>query len=108
MPRLLPLLLLPLAAIAADEPLPPPDLQPTPDGAPEVSEEVEPTVTITRRKEGLVSEYRVNGRLYMVRVEPDKGVPYYLVDTDGDGQLDVRYNDLHDNIMIPGWVIMSW
>lgn len=108
--RLLPALSFCLCAAAlAQQPPPPPELQPVPDGAPEgESGAVEPEVTIIRREGGTIQEYRFNGRLYMVKVQPDKGIAYYLIDTDGDGELDVRYNDLHDNIMVPGWVIYSW
>lgn len=91
----------------------PANLQPVPDGAPEAqvepgSETRQPEVTIRRRGEGVIEEYRVNGRLYMVRVVPRRGVPFYLIDSDGDGQLDVRRNDLDDGLMVPSWVLFSW
>lgn len=35
-----------------------------------------------------VSEYRVGGQLRMVRVVPAHGIPYTLMDTNGDGRLD--------------------
>jgi hypothetical protein len=34
-----------------------------------------------------VEEYRMNGVLYMVKVTPTVGPPYYLIDTTGDGNL---------------------
>ena len=30
----------------------------------------------------------------MIKVNPARGTPYYLVDTDGDGNLETRFNDL--------------
>ena len=36
----------------------------------------------------VVTEYRVNGSVAMVKIEPNRGPTYYLVDADGDGRLD--------------------
>lgn len=35
-----------------------------------------------------IEEWRVNGRLHTVKVTPARGPVYYLVDSDGDGQID--------------------
>ena len=44
----------------------------------------------------------------MIKVNPAKGVSYYLVDTDGDGNLETRYNDLQSGMLIPAWVLLRW
>ena len=44
--------------------------------------------TRTESNGDVVTEYRVNGALAMVRIEPARGVVYYLVDSDGDGRID--------------------
>lgn len=36
----------------------------------------------------VVTEYRVDGRLRALRVEPARGATYYLFDRDGDGVVD--------------------
>lgn len=36
----------------------------------------------------VISEYRVQGQLRMVRVQPARGPVYYIVDRNGDGRLD--------------------
>jgi hypothetical protein len=36
----------------------------------------------------VVAEYRVQGQLTMVRVQPKRGPVYYLIDSNGDGRLD--------------------
>lgn len=69
---------------------------------------IEPEVTIIRRKDRTVEEYRINGELYMIKVTPSKGVPYYLMDTDGDGSLETQRNNLDPNILVPSWVIFRW
>jgi hypothetical protein len=65
-------------------------------------------VTIIERDQGEVQEYRSGGRLYMIRVVPNRGVPYYLVDTDGDGNLDTRMHGLSPDFLVPAWVLYSW
>lgn len=36
----------------------------------------------------VISEYRVQGQLRMVRVQPAHGPVYYMMDSNGDGRLD--------------------
>lgn len=69
---------------------------------------LEPEVTIINRGENLVEEYRINGQLYMIKVIPKKGIPYYLVDSDGDGSFDVRQNELDEELLIPQWILFRW
>ncbi|MCW8958360.1 MAG: DUF2782 domain-containing protein, partial [Gammaproteobacteria bacterium] len=47
------------------------------------------------------------GQLYMIKITPGKGRPYYLVDTDGDGSLETRRNDL-DSPEVIKWRIFTW
>lgn len=65
-------------------------------------------ILIQNPKQEIINEYRVNGKLYMIRITPEKGAPYYLVDADGDGELETRTNELAPNFLIPSWVIFSW
>jgi hypothetical protein len=91
-------LLLFLTGIASAQQSPPPDLQPIPDGPPSVAPEkgpAVPEVTIRRVETGVIREFRLGGRLYMV-------------DTDGDGSLETRYSDLDPRIAIPAWVLLRW
>jgi len=82
------------------------ELPPEPESAPpEEEEEVE--VTIIRRKDAVIEEYRVNGELRAVKITPTYGEPYYLVDTDGNGHMERRLS-LSDGLRIPSWVIYSW
>jgi hypothetical protein len=83
-----------------------------------VAETIEPEIVIqpgeksavTTRKQGgsTIDEYRANGELYMIKVTPRKGPVYYLVDSNGDGDLDARKTDLDPNMLIPTWVLFSW
>jgi len=70
-------------------------------------EELQPEVTIVHRGKEIVEEYRVGGQLYMVKITPSKGLPYYLMDMDGDGSLETRRNDL-ENPPVVQWRIFTW
>ncbi|HUP93284.1 MAG TPA: DUF2782 domain-containing protein [Burkholderiales bacterium] len=79
-----------------EPPPPPPGFEPDPA--------LEPQVTIQRRGSETVEEFRVNGRLYMVKVTPAHGVPYYLIDDVGRGDFSRR--DSYDTgTRPPMWVI---
>ena len=90
----------------ADDPAAPPPL-PLP---PKVTgEEVEPSVVIRREEERMIEEYSVQGRVYMVKITPDKGKPYYYFDEDGDGQLELHPGDEAMNPVRPAyWKVKEW
>jgi hypothetical protein len=79
------------------EPLPPP---PTMDGG----SDNEPEVTIIKQTEQTVEEFRVGGKLYMIKITPKVGPPYYLVDDRGDGKF-ARQESLDSGFRPPRWVI---
>lgn len=87
------------------EPVPaPPDIpEPLESGQP-----IEPEVTIIRREKETIEEYRVNGNLYMVKIIPIVGKPYYLIDRDGDGRMEKRMSEIYDTDTVPQWVLFSW
>ncbi|BBL75906.1 DUF2782 domain-containing protein [Methylomagnum ishizawai] len=99
---------LPVHADDAPELLPdPPDLPPpVQSGQP-----MEPDVTVIRKEGGeVVEEHRINNRLYMIKVKPIIGPAYYLLDKDGDGNMDVRRNfeSGEQNPNVNQWVLFSW
>ncbi|MDH3899960.1 MAG: DUF2782 domain-containing protein [Gammaproteobacteria bacterium] len=108
---LLTLILLVPLNILAEAPPPP---EPVPDAPPPVptgvdpAEEFEPEVKITKRSESTIYEYSIKGQVYMVKIVPRVGYPYYLIDTDGDGSLESRYNKLEPELVVPNWMIYRW
>jgi hypothetical protein len=80
---------------------------PTVPVPPTRAERVEPEVTIIETDEEVIYEYRVKGQVYMVKIEPIVGPPYYLLDTDGDGTLDVQ-ESREPNLALPQWLLFSW
>lgn len=72
-------------------------------------EQLEPTVTIREAEDRLIEEYRISGRVYMIKITPKKGIPYYYVDTDGDGQLELDENQQALAPVQPvHWKILEW
>jgi len=63
----------------------------------------EPEVTVTTHGEERREEFRMGGRLYMVKVTPKGGRPYFLVDKEGKGEF-VK-NDIQHDVSPPMWVI---
>ncbi len=76
--------------VLAEEPVPAVPQPPTLPTPVESGEVLEPEVTIIETDKGTIYEYRANGQVYMVKVQPFAGPPYYLMDIDGDGEMDVR------------------
>ncbi len=72
-------------------------------------EQIGPTVTIREEEERLIEEYRLNGRVYMVKITPKVGVPYYYIDSDGDGKLELDMDQRALNPVQPVyWKIKEW
>ena len=77
---------------------------PVQDGEP-----MDADITITRQGEKTIHEYRVNGKIYKIKVIPDIGPAYYYIDPDGDGEMEeVSESDLDSLIKINQWTIFSW
>ena len=69
--------------------------------------EAAPTVSIRTDGSGdVVEEYRLNGRIYMVKVRPPRGLPYSLIDTNGDGRLDAK--DGEGPVRPVYWTLYEW
>ena len=101
-------LLAPLFALAADKPVlePLPEPPPPPAGY-EPDAASEPQVTIIKRGEESIEEYRINGQLYMQKVTPAHGVPYYLVKENVDGGW-ARMDGPGERLAIPNWVLFRF
>jgi hypothetical protein len=107
--------------LAQDDPAKPPEIPPPSDESsngqvkeppipPKVQDEqLEPTVTIREEEDRLIEEFRRNGQVYMVKITPKGGIPYYYIDTDGDGQLELDEPSRAMNPVQPVfWKIKEW
>jgi hypothetical protein len=68
---------------------------------------MEPDINIIQEDDRTVEEYRMNGQLYMIKVTPSIGKPYYLMDSDGDGSLETKSFEL-DSGAVPNWILLEW
>ena len=101
----------------------PVNVEPVPDGPPlppsrvESGEALDPLVHTTGREHEFITEYRVNGHLRAIRVDPDGFPAYWLIDADGDGRIDTdgtarlgrRAGGLDSaGELRPYWRLFSW
>ena len=113
MRRILSVLLLVSAPVWAQQAAQSGDLQPLPavppppPGMEAFDAALEPQVTIVKAEKETREEFRIKGKLYMVKVTPSVGKPYYLVDRQGDGSF-VEADIAPNPIRPPMWVIHSW
>ncbi|MDX1459601.1 MAG: DUF2782 domain-containing protein [Xanthomonadales bacterium] len=91
-------------AAPAEDPAAPPPLPPkVTDG------DVIPSVVIRTEEDKRIEEYSLNGRVYMVKVTPAVGPPYYYMDDDGDGLLELQPGDEALNPVRPAyWKVKEW
>lgn len=103
-------LVIPPLEKAAAELEEPPAVPEPPELPPRVQsgEEMEPDITIIRKGKDTIQEYRRGGKLYMIKVKPQVGPAYYLLDKDGDGHMDIRKNDLDKNSDVNQWLLFEW
>ncbi len=91
---------------------PPKDLQPLEDIPPpplnkDGESADEPQITIVKKKNGdTVEEYRINGQLYMMKVTPAHGVPYYMHREDQEGGW--TNDGPNKPLVIPKWTIFRF
>ena len=91
-----------------EEVQPPPDtLNNAAGNAPDIEEgAIEPQITIRKKGSETVEEYRINGEMYMMKVTPAHGVPYYLHKEDSNG---VWINDgPNPPLSVPKWILFRF
>ncbi|AUB80331.1 DUF2782 domain-containing protein [Candidatus Thiodictyon syntrophicum] len=104
--------------VLAEDPPPPPATPPAPGAggflespsvapSPVTGDPVEPEITIREGANETIYEYRVRGRLYMTKIQPQIGPAYYLIDSNGDGSLDQR-SSIPMDINVNQWLLFSW
>ncbi len=106
---LLPGSLLAQEDLAKPPPIPPADTEDVPIPPKIQEEQIVPTVTIREEDERMIEEYRLNGQVYMVKVTPKGGIPYYYIDTNGDGRLELDMDQSAMNPVQPVyWKVKEW
>jgi len=65
---------------------------------------LEPEITITEGKDETVEEYRVNGQIYMIKIIPKIGKPYFLLNRNRASEPPHRGN-MESGVSVPMWEI---
>jgi hypothetical protein len=90
----------------------PPGTAPLDEAAPArpLTESGAPEPEVTTRTEGgqTFQEYRIKGKLYMVKVTPKHGKAYVLMDHKGDGTFSKQDHTLDPQIRVPQWVLVEF
>ncbi len=91
---------------------PPPGLEPLPEAEPPPPEiandpELEPQITVVRRDNVTMEEYRQGGRLVWVKVTPQVGRPYFLIPEGANGAM-VRRDSLDSGLRVPMWLLFTF
>jgi Protein of unknown function (DUF2782) len=67
---------------------------------------IEPQITIRKKGKETIEEYSINGEVYMMKVTPEHGVPYYLHKEDSSG------NWINDGpnkpLSVPKWILFRF
>lgn len=72
----------------------------------EFSNEPTPDINIVDKEDATHYEHRIAGKLYLIKVVPKFGFPYYLIDRSGNGNFERV--EVGDKISTPKWVLFSW
>ncbi len=91
---------MPPAGLQALEEIPPPTIV----GEDQLTNE--PQVTIVQKKGETVEEYRINGQLYMMKVTPAHGIPYYMHKEDQSGGW--LMDGPNQPLSIPKWTLFRF
>ncbi len=86
-------------------------LEDVPPPPPMITTKPEPEPQVTTRTEGeqTIQEYRINNKLYMMRVTPKHGAAYVLMDQKGDGTFTRLDSPITEgNLRVPQWVLMQF
>jgi len=95
--------------LAKPPPIPPANAEDVPIPPKIQDEQIVPTVTIREEEEQMIEEYRLDGQIYMVKVTPRGGIPYYYIDTNGDGKLELDMDQSAMNPVQPvHWKVKEW
>lgn len=65
-------------------------------------------VRIVARENHDVEEFRVGNKVHMIKVKPKGAPPYYLIDEDGNGDLQWRRGPDLERTSVPHWSIIRW
>lgn len=101
-----------LPALASEppglQPLPAPPPMPAASAAGPGQPTPAPAPSARPRKADEVKHYRKRSEVYMLKVTPAHGVPYFLVDPAANGKSARTTGTTDATLAVPSWVVRSW
>ena len=73
-----------------------------------IDDGLEPEINIQQFDNREVQEYSVNDHVYMIKITPAVGSPYYLVDPDGTGEMEYKRDTVGLQVNPPQWTLFRW
>ncbi len=73
-----------------------------------IDEALEPEINIQQFDNREVQEYSINDHVYMIKITPTRGSPYYLVDPNGTGEMEYKRDTLGLEVNPPQWTLFRW
>ncbi len=73
-----------------------------------IDEDLGPEISIQQFDNREVQEYSINDHVYMIKITPKYGSPYYLVDPDGTGEMEYKRDTLGLEVNPPQWTLFRW
>jgi hypothetical protein len=73
-----------------------------------IEESLEPEINIQQFDNRDVQEYSINDHVYMIKITPKHGSPYYLVDPTGTGEMEYKRDTVGLEVNPPQWTLFRW
>ncbi|GBE08474.1 hypothetical protein BMS3Bbin11_01054 [bacterium BMS3Bbin11] len=73
-----------------------------------IDENLEPEIKIQQFDNREVQEYSINNHVYMIKITPKNGFPYYLVDPNGTGEMEYKRDTVGLEVNPPQWTLFRW
>jgi hypothetical protein len=73
-----------------------------------IDDSLEPEINIQQFENREVQEYSINDHVYMIKITPTVGSPYYLVDPDGTGEMEYKRDTVGLQVNPPQWTLFRW
>lgn len=70
--------------------------------------DIQPSVQLRQFDNRTVEEFSVNNQVYMLKITPAAGPPYFLIDQDGSGDMVWKRGQPERSLQVPQWTLMRW
>jgi hypothetical protein len=79
-----------------------------PEESRELPTPVRPSINVQEHDNHIAEEYSVGDQVYMVKITPKHGAPYYIADPKGTGQYAWQRDAAGMDVRPPEWAVLKW